>query len=96
MELTEIATRELRCWHLAEEEKTSRFLRGENPSYPEKTAFSQSRRKELLPRWIPAWRLHVWGSECGQWRLQQVDQPFPFVEGGGPAVQGYSGSAKES
>lgn len=49
MELTEIATRELRRWHLAEEEKTSRFL-----TNPKKTAFSRSRRRELLPRWIPA------------------------------------------
>lgn len=68
MELTETATRELRCWHLAEEEKTSSFLYGENPSNPRKIAFSQSRRKELLPHQIPAWRLQVWGDECGQLR----------------------------
>lgn len=94
MELTEIATRELTRWHLAEEEKTSSFLCGENPSNPRKTAFSQSRRKELLPHRIPAWRPHVWGDECGQSRSQLVDRPFPLVEGG-PVVQGCSGSAQE-
>lgn len=54
MELTEISTRELRCWHLAEEEKTSSFLLGENPSKLKKMAFSQSGRRELLLPRIPA------------------------------------------
>lgn len=39
MELTEISTRELRCWHLAEEEKTCSFLLGENPSKLKKWHF---------------------------------------------------------
>lgn len=51
MELTEISTREFKCWHLAEEEKTSSFLLGEKahahtktntPNKPtKKTAFSE-------------------------------------------------------
>lgn len=80
MELTEIATRELRHWHLAEEEKTSRFPCGENPSNSKKI-FSQSRRRELLPHWIPAWRLHVWGNECGQSRSQQGGSALSFCRG---------------
>lgn len=62
MELTETATRELTHWHLAEEEKTSRFLGGENPSNPKKTAFCRSRRRKLLTCMMPACRLHVWGN----------------------------------
>lgn len=54
MELAEISIREPRCWHLAEEEKTSSFLLGEYPSKPKQMAFF-SEWKEGAPAALDSW-----------------------------------------